>query len=252
MSAILELRSVTRTFGGLRALDSVSLSLNPGEVVGLIGPNGAGKTTLVNVVTAVTPASAGQVLFNGEAIEGLTPDRIAQRGVSRTSQIVQPFPRMSVLDNVVAGALFAGGLTKLADARASAMEQLEFTGLARVAGKLASELTLADRKRLELAKSLAMRPKLLMLDEVNAGLNAAEIDSALELIKSIAARGVTILLIEHLMKVVLNACARIAVLHQGRLIADGTPAEVVNDSLVIEAYLGSKYAERKRKAGGAS
>lgn len=249
MSSILELQGVTRMFGGLHALDGVTLSLAAGEVVGLIGPNGAGKTTLVNVVTAVTPASSGRVLFQGEQIAALSPDRIAQMGIARTSQIVQPFPRMSVLDNVVAGALFAGGERRIADARACAMEQLEFTGLARVADKPASALTLADRKRLELAKSLAMRPKLLMLDEVNAGLNAAEIDAALALIKSIAARGVTILLIEHLMKVVLNACSRILVLHQGKLIADGAPAAVVNDARVIEAYLGSKFAERRRQAG---
>jgi branched-chain amino acid transport system ATP-binding protein len=252
MSAILELRGVTRMFGGLRALDDVSLTLAAGEIVGLIGPNGAGKTTLVNVVTAVSPATRGEVIFKGEPIAGLSPDRIARMGVSRTSQIVQPFPRMSVLENVVAGSLFAGGARTLAHARAHAMEQLEFTGLARVADKPASALTLADRKRLELAKSLAMRPTLLMLDEVNAGLNASEIDAALALIQAIAARGVTILLIEHLMKVVLNACSRIAVLHQGRLIANGAPAAVIGDAKVIEAYLGSKFAERQRRAGAAT
>jgi len=247
MSAILELRDVSRNFGGLRALDGISMSFGIGEVIGIIGPNGAGKTTLVNVITAVTPASSGDILFNGNPIQGLTPDRIAQIGIARTSQIVQPFPRLTVLDNVAAGALFAAGVNTIADARSSAMEQLEFTGLARVAHKLAATLSLADRKRLELAKSLAMKPKLLMLDEVNAGLNASEIDAALDLIRAIAASGVTILLIEHLMKVVLNACSRIAVLHQGRLIADGIPEAIVGDAKVIEAYLGRKFAARQRK-----
>ena len=252
MSVILELQDVSRNFGGLKALDSVSMNFNVGEVVGIIGPNGAGKTTLVNVITAVTPASSGSLRFNSNPIQGLTPDRIAQLGIARTSQIVQPFPRFTVLDNVAAGALFAAGVRSISDARSCAMQELEFTGLARVADKMAATLSLADRKRLELARSLAMKPKLLMLDEVNAGLNAAEIDDALELIRAIAARGVTILLIEHLMKVVLNACSRIAVLHQGKLIADGSPEAVVGNPKVIEAYLGSKFAERQRAARDAT
>jgi branched-chain amino acid transport system ATP-binding protein len=244
VTAMLELRGASRHFGGLKALDRVSLTLDEGEIVGLIGPNGAGKTTLVNVVTGVTPATHGQVLFHGQSIERLSPDRIAHLGIARTSQIEQPFPRMTTLENVMSGALFSGGSRTLAEARAAAHEHLAFTGLADVADKPASALTLAGRKRLELARSLAMRPKLLMLDEVNAGLNTAEIDAALDLIKAIAARGITILLIEHLMKVVLNACGRIAVLHHGSLIADGAPRDIMRDAGVIEAYLGSKFAAR--------
>ena len=242
MTALLQLERVERRFGGLKAVDEVNLSIVPGEIVGLIGPNGAGKTTLINTITGVHPATGGRIVFEGAEITQLKPHAIARRGIARTFQIVQPFPQMSVLENVAAGALFAGRAPSLAAAREAAHRQLEFTGLAALADNSASTLTLAQRKRLELAKSLAMRPRLLMLDEVNAGLNTAEIDDALAIIRRISASGVTIMIVEHLMKVVLSICNRIVVLHHGQLIAEGEPQAVVRNPAVIEAYLGKRYA----------
>ncbi len=247
--SLLTLERVSRRFGGLLALDDVSLSLNEGEAVGLIGPNGAGKTTFVNVVTGVLKPTQGSVLFAGRRIDGLRPDLVARAGVARTFQVVQPFPRLTVRENVAAAALFAGGAPTRADAGRAAETHLAFCGLAREADKLAGSLTLAGRKRLELAKSLAARPKLLLLDEVNAGLNTAEIDDALRLVAAIAAQGITVLLIEHLMKVVSRACGRLLVLHQGRLVADGATEAVMRDERVIEAYLGRRYAETQKGAG---
>jgi branched-chain amino acid transport system ATP-binding protein len=245
MSALLEIADLSRRFGGVLALDGVSLTFGAGEIVGLIGPNGAGKTTLVNVVTGVQKPTRGMVHFAGERIDGLRSDQIARRGVVRTFQIVQPFPRMSVLENVAAAALFAGSAGSVEASRAAAREHLMFCDLDREADRPAAALTLAGRKRLELAKSLASNPRFLFLDEVNAGLNATEIDHALELIRAIAARGVTIVLIEHLMKVVLKTCTRLIVLHHGKLIADGAPEAVVEDSAVVEAYLGRRFAARR-------
>jgi branched-chain amino acid transport system ATP-binding protein len=242
VSGLLEIADASKSFGGLRAINRVSLSLAAGEIVGLIGPNGAGKTTLVNLITGVHSLDEGTIRFEGKAVSGLPSFRIARLGIARTFQVVQPFPRMSVLDNVAAGALFARGEPTIAAARRVAMDCLGFTGLAKVASQPGATLSLADRKRLELAKSLATKPRLLLLDEVNAGLNSAEIDDALRLIAEIAALGITIILIEHLMKVVTRACSRVVVLHQGELISDGPAATVMRDPRVIEAYLGSRYA----------
>ncbi len=250
MSTLLQLEGVTRQFGGLKAVSGVDLSVAPGEVIGLIGPNGAGKTTLVNVITGVHRATSGTVRFDGEDVTALKPFQAARRGIARTFQIVQPFPEMTVAENVAAAAVFAGAVRYGAEANAAALEHLRFVGLAEMVDRRASSLTLAMRKRLELAKGLAMRPKLLLLDEVNAGLNATEVDHALSLIRGIAARGVTILIIEHLMKVVLSLCTRIVVLHHGELIASGTPQEIVKDPRVIQAYLGRRYAAAEGQAHG--
>lgn len=245
---LLRLENVSKRFSGLLALDGVTTSFYPGEIVGLIGPNGAGKTTLVNVVTGVVPPTSGSVIFDNHNIEGLRPDQIARKGIARTFQIVQPFPRLTVRENVAAAALFAGGAPNPAQATRDTDEYLELCHLTSVADKPAGSLTLAGRKRLELAKSLAARPKLLMLDEVNAGLNASEIDQALDLIQRIAARGITIVLIEHLMKVVSRSCSRLIVLHQGKLIAEGPTADVMKSEVVIEAYLGKRYAAAQQGA----
>ncbi len=242
---ILEARGVTKRFGGLAAVADVSFDLHEGEILGLIGPNGSGKTTLVNVVTGALPGASGDVRFQGRSIGGLPSHEIGRRGVSRTFQVVKPFRNLTVVENVMVGALFGarGGAGDVATARRQAAEILELVDLSHRALAPADALNVPERKRMELARALAMRPRVLLLDEVMAGLNPAEIDAAVDLIKSIRGRGVSLIVIEHVMKAIRSLSDRILVLYHGEKLTEGPPAAVLNDQQVISAYLGRRYAE---------
>jgi branched-chain amino acid transport system ATP-binding protein len=242
---ILQVNGVSKNFGGLQALLKVSFDLPQGQILGLIGPNGAGKTTLFNVINGVYPPNAGEIFFNGENITGKKPYYLAQRGLARTHQIVKPLNDLMVIENVMVGACFGREGHNLKEARNIASEVLEFVGLANRSNQLAASLNVAQKKRLELARALASRPYLLLLDEVLAGLNPSEISTMVETIRKIRQQGVTIIMIEHVMHAVMNVSERMIVLDYGQQIAEGTPDEIASNEKVIQAYLGDpKMAER--------
>jgi len=242
MSAILEVRRVTRRFAGLVAVNDVSFALAPGEILGLIGPNGAGKTTVISLISGTLAPSDGEVLFGGTSINHLPAYRRARLGIGRTFQIMRPFPGLSVLDNVAVGALFGhgGGHRRLAEARERARASLDFVGLGSHVEQRADALGGPGRKRLELAKALAMQPKLLLCDEVMAGLNHVEIEEVIEVIRKVRAEGISVLVIEHVIKAIKSLSDRLLVLHHGEMIAEGTPDAVLSDPAVVQAYLGKK------------
>ncbi|MBI3196461.1 MAG: branched-chain amino acid ABC transporter ATP-binding protein/permease [Rhodospirillales bacterium] len=239
---ILEVRGVTKRFGGLQALDGVDLDVREGEILGLVGPNGSGKTTLINVISGHFPLTGGTIAVDGAEIGRLPAHEVAGRGVARTYQIPRPFVNMTVLDNVALAATFGGAARPAAEIRDEALHWIAFTGLAGKEEALPAELNLHERKFLELARALAARPKLLLLDEVLSGLNPAEVDNAIRLVRAIRAQGATIVFVEHLMRAVVELSDRIAVLNEGKLFALGAPREVMRDPRVISIYLGKAYA----------
>lgn len=233
---LLEAKRVSMFFGGLAAISDVSFEVRKGEILGLIGPNGAGKTTVFNVVNGFYKPTKGKVFFKGNEISGLKPYRICRLGIARTFQVVKPLQRMSVLDNVIASAFLR--VKSKTQAEEIALETIAFTGLYEDRDVISKGLPLGKRKKLEIARALATKPEMLLLDESFAGLNPHELDESIEIIRKIRARGITIMIIEHHMKVIMSISDRIVVLNYGQKIAEGTPHEIVNNPAVVEAYLG--------------
>lgn len=246
MTALLELDSVEKHFGGLVANRAVSFSVEEGSIVGMIGPNGAGKTTLFNCISGFFPPTSGRIQFAGQDIAGWPAERVTLAGLARTFQVVRTFPEMTVRENVIVGAF--ARTRRTATAKAVADELLDFTGLANRSQARGANLTIADKKRLELTRALATGPRLLMLDEVMAGLTPIERAEAVDLIRAIRQRGVTIVLVEHVMEVLMPISDHVVVLDSGRLIAEGPPATIVQNPDVIAAYLGEKYRPETREA----
>jgi branched-chain amino acid transport system ATP-binding protein len=244
VSAVLVARGLTKTFGGLHAIRQVDLDLVPGRLLGVIGPNGAGKSTLVNLITGHLRPTAGTVQIDGRDMTGARPWRIAHAGVGRTFQIVKPFRAMTVEENVMVAAFFGGARPRGAVARREAHEILDRVGLGGRERLTPSELSVADARRLELAKALALKPRVLLLDEVLAGLRPAEIGPALELISSLRDAGLALLMVEHVVQAIAAVSDEVLVLHHGVVLTSGPPAQVLADDRVVEAYLGARYAAR--------
>lgn len=235
---LLKVNNVVKKFGGLVAVNKITFDVAEGEIVGLIGPNGAGKTTLFNCIAGYYRPEQGRIVFRGRDITGKRPYQICKEGLARTFQVVKPFGEMSVLDNVIVGAF--ARTSDFSSAQKYAMEVLEFVGLAHRAGDQARSLTIADRKRLELARALATRPVLLLLDEVMAGLNTTEVQEMLSLLRMVNSRGITLFIIEHIMAAMMNIAQRILVMHHGEKIAEGMPQQISQNAVVIQAYLGEE------------
>ena len=238
---ILEGQGVTKYFGGLAAVSDVDFHVDQGEILGLIGPNGAGKTTLFNLISAALPISSGEIRFKEHKLNGLRPHKICQLGISRTFQETKVFTNMSVLQNVLVGAFFGRpNRVPAADATGEATRAIEFVGLSTMSATPVKDLTLVNQKRTEVARALATKPELLLLDELMAGLTPTEVSESMELVTRIRDNGITILMVEHVMKAIMGICERIMVLHNGEKITEGTPREIATNKQVIEIYLGEE------------